>query len=63
MGITHLMIYTGYFTKLKNYAEYGLMPVSIANNSPSTAGGLAVVKFKLLKAGQRFIENFNEVAL
>jgi hypothetical protein len=34
MGITHLMIYTGYFAKIKIYAEWGLKLISIANTSP-----------------------------
>jgi hypothetical protein len=47
-GITLLMIYTGYFAKLKKYAQCGLQLVSIANVHPSISYGARMAEFKLL---------------
>jgi hypothetical protein len=46
------MIFTGYFAKIKIYARMGLKLVSIANQSISTTGKLATIKFKPLVPGR-----------
>jgi hypothetical protein len=46
------MLYTGYFARLKKYAECGLLPISIANIHPVRSYGKRMAEFKPLVPGE-----------